>query len=253
MKYIVSLTTIPSKWDTLHLTLDSLLQQTLLPIAIVIQIPLVYSLRFSGAEISPEQMDSLQKKYAETPILFHRVAHDYGPGTKLVGLFLNDAWKHRVENERDTFVLLVDDDFIYQPYMIDYFDKCVHLNGNIEVASYYVYRNRIKVGQGADGFFIRLPLLSKFMDYFRVLEKEDYLLYHDDMYISYYFFVLCKLIHEIRPPHKGEGIYLPHAGSAKDALFFLEGKYARNQLNPICLQILDRLFQKNQFHFLTQI
>ena len=40
--YIVTLTTIPSKFDNLHLTIDSIINQTMLPSKIIINIPKTY-------------------------------------------------------------------------------------------------------------------------------------------------------------------------------------------------------------------
>ena len=45
-KFIFSLTTIPNKFDKLYLTIDSLINQTIKPEKIIVNIPRKYSLRF---------------------------------------------------------------------------------------------------------------------------------------------------------------------------------------------------------------
>jgi hypothetical protein len=60
-KYIVSLTTIPSKMDNLYLTIDSIIQQTIVPDKIILNIPKVYDFRINSTEIPIEKMDDLKK------------------------------------------------------------------------------------------------------------------------------------------------------------------------------------------------
>jgi len=107
------------------------------------------------------------------------------------------------EVPEDVYLVLVDDDMIYKPYMLEHFDtfrrhKEKEEMEMVDVASYYVYdENNILIGQCADGFFIRWKCLSDFLRYFEILENEDYLLYHDNYYISFYFHLLQKKIHKV--------------------------------------------------------
>ena len=58
-------------------------------------------------------------------------------------------------NISNTYIILVDDDLIYKPYMIEHFDNFIKLNKS-DVCSYCVYNyHNIKIDQGADGFLIK--------------------------------------------------------------------------------------------------
>ena len=85
--------------------------------------------------------------------------------------------------------LLVDDDHIYKPYMLEYFDSCNKRNNyKLKTASFFCYKNNnIIIGQGSDSYFIKLELLNQFKEYYNIIKNYDYVNYHDDHYISYYF------------------------------------------------------------------
>jgi len=55
-KYIVSLTTIPTKFDNLYLTIDSIINQTILPDKIIINIPKMYNFRMNSTSISEDKI-----------------------------------------------------------------------------------------------------------------------------------------------------------------------------------------------------
>jgi hypothetical protein len=59
-KYIVSLTTIPAKFDNLYLTVDSIINQTILPDKIIINIPKIYNEAYQAIEnyVFPEATSS---------------------------------------------------------------------------------------------------------------------------------------------------------------------------------------------------
>lgn len=231
-KYIVSLTTIPSKFEYIDLSIESILKQTILPEKIFIHIPKVYNFRFQNQLIPLENIDKFKEKYPN--IIINIIDKDYGPGTKLLGLFCNNL----IETiEPDTYIVLVDDDLTYKPYLIEEFHK-FNKNNNIDVASYCIYKSPIKIGQGADGFFIKKNTLESFLKYYDIIKEQDYIFYHDDFYISYYFYLLNKEIHCIT---KSEPIYDLNIISYKDALHSLSGKYNRNNLNKKSFEILNNL------------
>jgi len=183
-KYIVSLTTIPSRFDNLYMTIDSLLYQTMLPTYIIISIPTVYNVRFKDTIIS-EKITNFTAKYGPKNVIINLIPCDYGPGTKLLGLF---HLKTPITIfSPDTYIILVDDDMIYKSHMIEYFDIYMKPRPPIDVASYYVYHDgKINIGQGADGFFIKAELLDNFGKYYELIKDKDYVNYHDDYYISYF-------------------------------------------------------------------
>ena len=187
-------------------------------------------------------MDDLKKKYPSLHI--NIIEKDFGPGTKLLGL-LNSGF---MEYKDDTYIILMDDDLIYKPYMIEYFDNYIKSNPNIEVASYFVYNHdSIQIGQGADGFFIKQNILSHFLQYYNVIKDEDYINYHDDFYISYFFYLIKKEIYYIQ---LNCIVYDKHPHTYIDALYHLTGKYSRDNLNNKIYNIVTELNKNGCFDFL---
>ena len=108
------------------------------------------------------------------------------------------------------------------------------------VASFYVYNyNEIQIGQGADGFFMEYQLLGQFAKYYEEIKDQDYIFYHDDFFISYYFHLLQIPIYFMHPPNKN--IYDVSAASDIDALHNLQNKYSRPNLNIKSYEILRGL------------
>jgi hypothetical protein len=52
INYIISLTTIPTKFDNLYLTIDSIINQTIVPDKIIINIPKFFKINFSKKHIN---------------------------------------------------------------------------------------------------------------------------------------------------------------------------------------------------------
>jgi len=245
--YIISLTTIPSKFDNLHKTIDSIVNQTHLPSKIIINIPKIYNFRMNNSKIPENKINEFLEKYSKFNCFVNLLNEDYGPGTKLLGLLESNIMVNM--DTSNTYIILIDDDLIYKPYMIDEFDKEIKKN-SIEVCSYYVYHfNEIKIGQGADGFLIKYDALNQFLNFYNVIKKEDYIGYHDDFYISYYFYITKKNIEYIRPPNNCL-IYDTHSETFVDALVRLNGKYERCNLNTKSYEILKKLSKDKFFNFL---
>jgi hypothetical protein len=250
LNYIISLTTISSKFDNLHITIDSIINQTLLPSKIIINIPKIYNFRMNNSSIDLEKINAFRAKYSNYNIFINLINEDYGPGTKLLGL-LNSDIISKVDRS-NTYIILIDDDSIYKPYMIQLFNGCIKLNNEVEVCSHYVedYCN-VKIGQGVSGFCIKLNTLDHFQKYYNIIKDQDYVNYHDDFYISYYFHLLKKNIEYIESPYKCL-VYTSHADTYIDALCNLNGKYARENLNKKSIEILNKLNNEGCFEFLIR-
>jgi len=239
-QYIVSLTTIPSKFDSLYLTIDSLYQQTLRPHLIILNIPAKYDFRLNSAVIPEEAIQRFTEKYPD--VIINRIDKDYGPGTKLLGIFHNNVLKDC--DPANTFIVLVDDDLIYKPFMIDRFDE-THNNKAVNVFTYcpmniYGIDYSPYFAQGSDGLFIRLNILDRYTDYYKIIKGFDYVNYHDDFYLSYFFHITNQFIHYLILPD-GEIVYDTHVNSRIDALSSLQGKYERSNLNAEIIKILKIL------------
>ena len=177
-----SLTIIPHRIKSLNKTIDSLLKQTKKPDKIFINIPYAYK-RFSE-KIENEQLPKFNNKTIEITR-----CEDCGPGTKLLGS-LNKL-------EKDSLLILVDDDNIYEDYMVEKF--CQHfINDSDSCYSFYVHPlGNLGIGQGADGFAINTNHLNGIKKFYEEVVK-DYkeLFLYDDLWISYFlsFFKKKKIL-----------------------------------------------------------
>jgi hypothetical protein len=227
-KYIFSLTTIPSRFNKIYLTIESLISQTIKPDKIIINIPKKYNFRIQG-QICKKDIDFLYNKYKRFNLVINIIDNDYGPGTKLLGLFniLNF-------DDKNTYIILVDDDMIYKNYLIEFFS-----NQKNDVASFYSYKIKdITIGQAADLFFIKSNLLKNFLNYYNKIKDFDYINYHDDFYISYYFYLMNKKIVRL-PLLYNKSVYEIH--TLKDSLHLIKNKYSRENLNKKIYNILSSL------------
>ena len=134
--------------------------------------------------------------------------------------------------------------------MLEYFDNLNKFkNNSIEVGSYFVYNYNIPIGQGSDGFFIKFNLLNYFLEYYNLICGKDYINYHDDVYISYYFYLIGKNINYIKRPYD-KSIFELHLSTYTDALVNLNGKYERNNLLTKSNEILSLMDSNGEFNFL---
>ena len=175
----VSLTTIPQRIKNLNKSIESLSKQTKKPNKIFINIPKKYK-RFK------EIIDNDQiPKFNDSAVEITR-CEDYGPGTKLLGS-LNKF-------EKNSLIILVDDDHVYEDYMIE---KFFHFYSKVpnNAYSFYVHPlGNFGVGQGADGFAINSNSLNgvkKFYD--EVVKTNKDLFIHDDLWISFLLFYVKQV------------------------------------------------------------
>ena len=178
----VSLSTIPQRLRNLNESVESLLKQTRKPDKIFINIPFKYK-RFSETV-----KDSQIPKFNSSDVEITR-CEDCGPGTKLLGSL--------GKIEKNSLVILADDDHVYEDYMIE---KFLHFYSKApnNAYSFYVHPlGNFPVGQGADGFAINTNHLKGVKNFYDKVAK-DYkeLFLHDDLWISYflYFFKKNKIL-----------------------------------------------------------
>ena len=178
----ISISTIPPRLKNLNESVRSLLNQTRKPDKIFINIPYKYK-RFS------ETIEDNQIPKFDSNIVEVTRCEDCGPGTKLLGS-LNKF-------EKNSLVILADDDHVYEDYMIEKFLYFYSKAPN-NAYSFYVHPlGNFPVGQGADGFAINTNHLKGVKNFYDKVAK-DYkeLFLHDDLWISYflYFFKKNKIL-----------------------------------------------------------
>ena len=101
--FCITLTTIPSRLENLHKTIDSITKQTLKPNKIFINVPIKYY-RFPELTISNNELE----KFESELVKINR-CEDFGPATKIMG-GLNDVLKFDCG-------IIIDDDHIYNEKM----------------------------------------------------------------------------------------------------------------------------------------
>ena len=174
----ITLTATPPRIKNLNESIESLLTQTKKPDKIFINIPLKYK-RFS------ETIDDhLVPKFNNKIIEVNR-GEDYGPGTKLLGS-LNKL-------KKNSLVILVDDDHVYDNYMIQNFYD-YYLKAPNNAYSFYVYPvEKFPVAQGADGFAINTNYLDGIEKFYEsIVKNHEGLFLNDDLWISYFLYFIKK-------------------------------------------------------------
>ena len=178
----VSISTIPQRIKNLNESVKSLLNQTKKPDKIFINIPFKYK-RFAGI-IKDDQIPKFDSNLIEITR-----CEDCGPATKLLGS-LNKF-------EKNSLVILADDDHVYENYMIKKFFYFYSKAPN-NAYSFYVHPlGKFGIGQGADGFAINTNHLTGIKNFYdKVVKNHKELFLYDDLWISYflYFFKKNKIL-----------------------------------------------------------
>ena len=178
----ISISTIPQRLKHLNESVNSLLNQTRKPDKIFVNIPYKYK-RFK------ETIEDNQIPKFDSSIVEVTRCEDCGPGTKLLGS-LNKF-------EKNSLVILADDDHTYEDYMIEKFFHFYSMKPD-NAYSFYVHPlGNFGIGQGADGFAINTNHLSGIKNFYdKVVKNYKELFLYDDLWISYflYFFKKNKIL-----------------------------------------------------------
>ena len=178
----ISISTIPPRLKNLNESVNSLLNQTKKPDKIFVNIPYKYK-RFS------ETIEDNQIPKFDSDIVEVTRREDCGPGTKLLGS-LNKF-------EKNSLIILADDDHVYEDYMIEKFLYFYSKAPN-NAYSFYVHPlGNFGIGQGADGFAINTNHLKGIKNFYdKVVKDYKELFLYDDLWISYflYFFKKNKIL-----------------------------------------------------------
>ena len=178
----ISLSTIPQRLKNLNESVVSLLKQTRKPDKIFVNIPFKYK-RFNET-VRDDQIPKFDSSIVEITR-----CEDCGPGTKLLGS-LNKF-------EKNSLVILADDDHIYEDYMIEKFFY-FYSKAPDNAYSFYVHPlGNFGIGQGADGFAINTNHLEGIKNFYdKIIKDYKELFLYDDLWISYflYYFKRNKIL-----------------------------------------------------------
>ena len=178
----VSTSTIPQRIKNLDKSIKSLLNQTKKPDKIFINIPFKYK-RFSET-IKDDEIPKFDSSVVEITR-----CEDCGPATKLLGSL--------DKLEKNSLVILFDDDHVYENYMIEKFFYFYSKAPNNSYSFYVHPLGNFGIGQGADGFAINTNCLKGIKNFYdKVVKDYKELFLYDDLWISYflYFFKKNKIL-----------------------------------------------------------
>ena len=201
----VSVSTIPQRIKTIHKSIESLLNQTLKPDKIFINIPKEFK-RFKE-KINDNDIPKFPPGVEVTR------CEDSGPGTKLLGSL------NKIDN--NSLLILADDDQIYENFMIEKFNNFYISSPNNSYSFYVHPLGKFGIGQGADGFAINTKFLNGVQSFYdQVVKNYEELFLYDDLWISYYlyFFKKNKILSlqeylELDKDGKRKTIYKSHTSS----------------------------------------
>jgi len=178
----ISLSTIPSRIKNINKSIESLLNQTLKPDKIFINIPNKYK-RFQKI-IDDKDIPKFNNSIVEITR-----CDDFGPGTKLLGS-LNKL-------KKNSLIILADDDNVYENYMVEKFNYYYSIAPENSYSFYVHPLGNFGIGQGADGFAINTDHLEGIKDFYdKVVKNYKELFLYDDLWISFflYFFKKNKIL-----------------------------------------------------------
>jgi hypothetical protein len=177
---IISITTLPSKIETIKYTLSSILSQSCRVDEIRLYLP--EKTRKGQHYIIPKWLKKLEDTLQYFKI--RRCQKDWGPGTKIIPALLD-------EKNNDVYIIYLDDDIVYHRNTVEtlvsysnIYPKCAIANSTASSSNYSsVYKTPIKILEGFSGVIVR----PSFFNLEKLLSVENYpdvLVFNDDVYIS---------------------------------------------------------------------
>ena len=197
-KLVISLTTIPSRMYLLNYTLDSLKNQSIKPDAIILNIPHM-SVRFNIEYNIPNWLLN------DHNIEIHR-CEDFGPGTKLLGLFSHP------KIDDNTMLCIVDDDRLYPNNIVD---TLVNFSNKYPTATIGYMAGLIDETKREDAQAIKIQGCSGFLTRKKYFTDDIYectrrnFRYVDDDYISLHILKNGYIIWSVIGAHLWEEIGEP--------------------------------------------
>ena len=174
----VSTSTIPQRIKNLDKSIKSLLNQSKKPDKIFINIPFKYR-RFNET-VKDDEIPKFDSSVVEITR-----CEDFGPATKLLGSL--------DKLEKNSLVILFDDDHVYENYMIEKFFYFYSKAPNNSYSFYVHPLGNFGIGQGADGFAINTNCLKGIKNFYdKVVKDYKELFLYDDLWISYFLFFFKK-------------------------------------------------------------
>lgn len=207
--------------------LESLLAGHMVPDKLFVTFPLTSILENCGYSI-PDFLNDCD--FCGERIAVVRADRDWGSGTKLLGS-LNAI-------PPQSYLVLADDDVRYHPHFLRGIVEAQQADHSASF-SYHTHRVRgLTLGQGCDGFSFWLPNLGGVRAFAERHVADTNLLFHDDLWISFFLTSKGIKIRSVAPPERGLLIY--EVEHHINALNRLSGDLSRRSLNRTGLKRLLR-------------
>ena len=170
----IGITTLPSRIGLMRPALESLLEGSMVPDRIFLSLPKT-ALRDEGPYVIP---DFFREPPFSEKVEIVRIPEDYGPGSKLLGMLGKIT--------QPCYVVLADDDVTYKKFFLRRLIE--HQRRDHQSCfSFFTYSlGGLSVGQGVDGFSFWSPNLDGIFDFYRQHIAGRDVMFHDDVWISYY-------------------------------------------------------------------
>lgn len=254
----VSLTTIPSRIESLIKPLLSIYLQNITVKNIILNIPTKYN-RFPKINFLTTlfKIKKIQEKFPE--LIVHIMDKDYGPASKLIGGLLW-FYKQKASSSKDKLILTIDDDIIYPSnHISNYLHQYVKNNSCIVSSGFtfmeyfydiksYQYLGNQKQKDFLEGFGMSLydPYWFDMNDFMNYYEKVKPILFlDDDLIFSNYLQKINIPIH-ITLKNKNRILYMDNGVNGSDALHNL---YANNEHYYNRIILFRKLIQSNLYFF----
>ena len=165
-----------------------------------------------------------------------RPAQDYGPGTKLLGML--------GKIDRPSYIVLAaDDDVTWKRFSLRRLMEHQRLDRDASFSFYTYSMAGLPVGQGVDGFSFWSPNLAGIFDFYKSHVAGTDLMFHDDLWISFYLMSRGIRIKSLRYLLDEAG-----AGEVRDTILHSvnslsaeTGRLSRERLNSLVTPLFNRL------------
>ena len=241
----LSLSSIPGREKHLVETLKSLVNQTIKPKLIIVNLCERYK-RFNGEKYNFKYINKEKKFFKDNKNLINiNYCDDFGPITKLFGCL--DLIK---KNDNVQFITIVDDDLIYRNNMLEMIYKSIKDNSNNSYSYCVDNIDGIDIGKGADSLSINLKFLDNIRSYYEIIMSDNNLwFYHDDFIISSYLYLKNVSILNLRDIYNlRSNIYILNGNMNKRALHNLSGSKSPNELNRSLRESFNKLIKNNKLN-----
>ena len=206
--------------------LESLLGGLVVPDRIFVSVPQV-SIR---EQTTYEIPGFFSKPGFSEKIEIVRTDRDYGPGTKLLGMLPKIT--------QPSTIVLADDDVVYKPFFLQGLVEHQRVDHDSSFSYFAFSLGGMRVGQGVDGLSFWSPQLDGIADFYQAHIAGTDMMFHDDMWISFYLMTQGIKIKSLA--HLVEGGEVKTAMHTINSLFTETGRLSRSKLNSL----VSMLFQK---------